>query len=234
MRTSIFIIICLLSIKGFCQKETTLFKNNDLVIYKKSAYFKDKELYNAGKDVQKLIESEKTDECSVDYEFYYNPLSLVGNYYSYESGEGGIIACGAPSNSLSIQTINLDDNKTVSLSDIFTEQSILKALKEDIWIKKMEEELKTDFQSINSFEVFLDTINSLNFVKFKSSSFAILDFDRKNGNVAVRFVGAEYMGYNHNKYLQLGLWLEPKQSFKQLLKNEIYFTLGDYKNGVKE
>lgn len=232
MKIIILIIFCLLSTKGVGQNDT-LFKNQELIIYQKSAYYKGKEIYNAERNLKELTEQEKTDECKVDYEFYNNPLSLVGKYYSYESGEGGIFACGVPGNSLMIQTINLNNNKKISLVDIFSEQSVLKALKQDIWIKKNMEDRKIDFQSITSFEVLLDTINSLGYAKFSPSSFAILDYDKKNRKVSVRFVGEEYMGFNHNKHLQLGLWLEPKESYKQLFQNKIYFKIGEFKNGLK-
>lgn len=58
-------------------------------------------------------------------------LSLVGNYYSYEAGEGGIIGCGVPGNSLSVRTVDVCSGKEVSLTQIFTEKSILKAMKSD-------------------------------------------------------------------------------------------------------
>ncbi|WP_400073517.1 hypothetical protein [Zobellia russellii] len=234
MKINIIIIISLLSIKGFCQKDTTLFKKQELIINKKSAFFKGKEIYNAERDLKELTEQEKTDECIVNYEFYNNPLSLVGTYYSYESGEGGVIACGVPSNTLNVLTIDLDNNKAISLSDIFLEESIIKALKDDNWVKKNMDERKIDFQSINSFEVFMDTINSLGYAKFKSNSFAVLGYNKKNGYVSVRLVGEEYMGFNHNKHLQLGLWVKPKESYKELFKNKIHFTIGDYKSGLKK
>ncbi|WP_106793887.1 hypothetical protein [Aquimarina sp. Aq78] len=233
MRILILIILCLLSVKGVSQKKI-IFEKQELIIYKKSAYHKGKEIYNAERELKILTEKEKTDECDVDYEFYYNPLSLVGNYYSYESGEGGVLACGVPGSSLNIQTINLDNNKKTSLSDMFLEESILKALKKDSWIKKNMENSKIDFQSINSFEVFLDIINSLGYVKFNSNSFAILEYDEKYGNVSVRLVGKKNMGFNHTEHLQLGLSIEPKESYKHLFQNNIHFKIGDYKSGLKK
>ncbi|MDB4181089.1 hypothetical protein N9611_02440 [Flavobacteriaceae bacterium] len=235
MKINILIIISLLSIKGFCQKDTILFKNQDLIIYKKSAFFKGTEIYNAKRDLKELIAQEKTPDCNVYYDFYYNPLSLVGNYYSYESGEGGEIACGSGGSSVNVHTIDLNNNKIVSLLDIFSEESILKALKSDSWIKKKMEERKIDFQTIKSFKTFLDTINnSLDYVKFKQNSFAIIGYDKKSKRVAVRFVGEEYVGFNHHKHLQLGLWIDPKETKRELFENKISFMMGDYKNGLKK
>jgi len=233
MKVNILIIISLFAIKGFCQ-DTILFKNKNLIIYKKRASFKGKELYNGEREKEKFIKQEKMDGCPVEYEFYYNPLSLIGNYYSYESGHSERAACGPLGNSVSVQTIDLKTNKAISLSDIFTEESILRALKEDVWVRKMEKETKKNFQPIASFKVFLDTLNSLGWAKFKSNSFAILDYNKKNGKVAVRFVGTEYMGFDHNKYFQLGLWLKPKKQYKRLFKNKIHFRMGDYKSRLKK
>ena len=137
-------------------------------------------------------------------------------------------------NLLRIHTINLDSNKAVSLSDLFSEKNILKAFKDDGWIKKNMEERKIDIQSITSFKVFLDTINSIHYARFKSNSFAILGYDRKKEKVSVRFMGEEYMGFNHNKHLQFGLWIEPKEMYKELFRNKIQFVIGDYKNGLKK
>ncbi|MDO6492873.1 MULTISPECIES: hypothetical protein [unclassified Cellulophaga] len=232
MKISLFFIICLLSVKGICQKDTFLFKNQKVTIFKDSAYYKDTEIYNAAKDLKELTKQEKTDDCDVNYQFYYNPLSLVGNYYSYESGEAGTIACGPSGNSLEIQTINLSNRQPVSILDIFTEKSILKALKNDNWVKKITQEYKIDLNAINSFKTFLDTINNLGSTKFSSNSFTLLSYNKQNKNASVRFVGMEYMGFNHYKHLQLGLLLEPKKAYLKLFKNKIHFTLTDFKNGL--
>lgn len=234
MKISLFFIICLLSVKGICQKDTSLFKNQEITIYKDSAYYKGTELYNTAKDLKKLTKQEETDECKVSYTFYNNPLSLVGDYYSYESGEGGITACGPPGSSVEVQTINLSNNQPISLVDIFTEKSVLKALKNDTWIKKITEEHKIDLNAINSFKTFIDALNSLGYTKFSPKSFAILAYNKENKNVSVRFVAQEYVGFNHYKHLQLGLLLKPKKSYSKLFKNKIYFTLGNYKNGLKK
>lgn len=232
MKISLFFIICLLSAKGICQKDTSLFKNQEITIYKDSAYYKGTELYNTVKDLKELTKQEETDECKVNYTFYKNPLSLVGHYYSYESGEAGTIACGPPGSSLAVQTINLNNKQPIALVDIFTEKSILKALKNDTWVKKITEEHKIDLNAISSFKTILVTLNSLGYTKFSPNSFALLNYNKKTKNASVRFVGQEYMGFNHYKHLQLGLLLEPKKAYSKLFKNKIYFTLGDYKNGL--
>ena len=205
-----------------------------MIIYTKSAFYKGKEIYNAASDLKDLTKREKTDECSVNYEFYYNPLSLVGNYYSFESGEGGIIACGVPSNSLAIKTIDLDTNLAISLSDIFPEESIVKALKSDSWVKTQMDQSKIDLASIHIFDAILDTINSIGYASFKPNSFALLGYDKKTKKALVRLVGEEYMGFNHTKHLQLGLQIDPKKSYRQLLKNKVYFTIDTYNNGLKK
>ncbi|QCX02150.1 hypothetical protein FGM00_19265 [Aggregatimonas sangjinii] len=234
MKINLLILIGLFSIQGICQKDSILFTNQELILYNNSGTFKGKELYNAVKDLNDLIEREKTDECGVDYDFFYNPLSLVGEYYSYESGQGGTIACGVPSNTLTVQTIDLNNGQAISLSAIFSEESILKALKADQWVKKNMEERKIDFRSIDSFEAFLAVMNSFGYVNFTSNGFAILDYDPKKGKASVRLVGAEYMGYNHYKHLQLGFWIKPRDSYGDLFETNTYFTIGDYQNGLNK
>lgn len=237
MKPNRYLIIFLFLIggKAFSQEDNLLYQKDSLKIYKSLAVFKGKEIYNAEKELQSLRENEEeSDNCSVDYTYYYNPLSLVGNYYSYEAGEGGIIACGVPGNMLLIKTINLTTSKEVSLRDVFTEMSILQALKSDKWVQQIQNKINTDFSKLNSFTDVLKAINELDYVKFKPNSFTVLKYDANNGNVLVRFVGKEYMGFNHHRHLQLGLNLKPKQEFKHLFKTKTKFTLGEFKNGLTE
>lgn len=228
----LFIIMSFFLGRLFGQQDSLLFQNDSLQIYQSSATFNGELIYNANNDLKELIEKEETKECEVDYSFYYNPLSLVANYYSYEFGEGGIIACGVPGSSLGVQTIDLTTGKSVSLTAIFTEEIILQALRSDQWIKSLEQKKKIDFSKVTSFKKFLDTIYQLDYVKFPLNSFAIYKYSKKKELVAIRLVGNEYMGFNHNRHFQLGLWLKPKPNFEKKLQHQTKFLLGKFKNGL--
>ncbi|GAA0412092.1 hypothetical protein GCM10009133_20590 [Cocleimonas flava] len=230
----ITLILCLFTNTISAEQSTLLFKNKDVSIYKDRAYYNGIALYDAAKDLERLTLQEATDDCPVNYTYYYHPLSLVGNYYSYESGEFGVLACGTPGGSSKIVTINLADYKDVSLTDIFTQESILKALSEDQWVKKILKETKNNFEPILSFDAFIESINTLSNDRFSPNSFAVLNYDKKNNKAAVRLVGQRYMGYNHFKHVELGLLLEPKDPFKYDLENSTYFTLHAFKNNLTD
>jgi hypothetical protein len=219
-----------MSVITFCQNESILFESNDLRIYADRAYFGDHELYNAETDINELKKREETEECKVDYTIYYNPLSLVGNYYSYEFGEGGIIACGVPGSSVSVQTMDISNNNKVSLVDLFFEKEIVQALQQDPWIRSI---CDTDsLEKIHSFKVLLDFIYESSQIQFSTYSFAFLNYDDRKNLLAVRFVGSEYLGYNHYSHFQLGLLLKPKESFRNMLLTQSEFFIGKFKNGL--
>ncbi len=236
MKAKIKYIIIIITItmisKVFSQNDSLLFGNNTVQIYKSRALFMNNTIYDAVNDFERLREMEETDECKVDYSFYYNPLSLVGEYYSYEFGEGGILACGVPGNSLGIKTIDLNSRRKISLNEIFTEESIVKALKSDKWIQKIAKERDVDFSGYNTLKEYIDAINQLGYAEFNSSGFTILGYSEEKNEVAIRFVGEAYMGFNHNQHLQLGLLLIPKTNFKDKLLNKTEFVLNDFENGL--
>jgi len=235
MKTKVkYIVITFIVIvsKAFSQNSDLLFSNDTIQIYKSSAFVMSDTIYDATADFEKIRNMEETDECKVDYSFFYNPLSLVGAYYSYEYGEGGTLACGVPGNSVGIRTIDLNTKKEISLTDIFEEKSILKALKSDKWVQRIGKEGKLDFSAYTSLIELLTAINRLNHAKFAPSGFAILKYSEEKNEVAVRFVGQAYMGYNHNQHLQLGLILIPKPNLKDRLLNETKFMLGEFDNGL--
>ena len=120
------------------------------------------------------------------------------------------------------------------MSDIFLEESIVKALKADSWVKTQMDQSKIDLASIHTFDAILDTINNVGYASFKPNSFALLGYDKKTKKALVRLVGEEYMGFNHTKHLQLGLQIDPKKTYRQLLKNKVYFTIDTYNNGLKK
>ena len=64
--------------------------------------------------------------------------------------------------------------------------------------------------------------------RFSASSFCVLGFT--NGVAKIRFVGSEYMGYDHNRYFQLGFELPIKKDALYLFSDTDNFYLGKFDN----
>lgn len=230
-----FFLLTLLSFiitESYGQQDSLLFKSDFVKIYTTYMLYKEEELYNAKKDLRHLLEKEKSTQCKVDYSYWYNPLSLVGNYYSYEYGEGGVLACGPPGSMLSVKTIDLSFGQQVPLTEICTESSIIEALKADGWVKKFGDGINVDFSQFEGLEEFMEVFNRSGYVKFNPFSYAVFEYSEERKMVALRWVGQEYIGFNHIKHLQLGLWVKPNPEFESALKETTYFKLGDFENGL--
>jgi hypothetical protein len=230
--TYLFFLLTITSNVLLCQSSKLLYTDNTISIYESKAFYLDSVIYNADEDLDRLIKNEESDECKVNYNYIYNPLSLIGNYYSFENGEYGSYACGPPSSYFSVQTVDLNTGENVSLIDLFTIESILHALKSDKWVSKIASDTSIYFADNKEFEEFLNHLFYLSHITFPPYGFAVLKYSAEDDKVAVRFVGSEYMGFSHNKHFQLGLWLSPKEDFKQQLINNNKFLLGEYKNGL--
>jgi len=228
------LFLCCLFIANLlsAQNSDLLYCNQAVTITAERAVFYGKELYNAKTDLQKLVENEQSEDCKVAYSFIYNPLSLIGDYYSYESFEGGVFACGSPGSSASVRTVDVRSFEAVSLTELFTEKSIVSALKKDPWIIEQEQQSNSDFSKIKTLESFIDSINQQGSVMFESSSFAVLENSPQKHMLAVKFVGQQYIGFSHNQLFQLVLWLKPTADFEKELKQNTKFMLGTYKNGL--
>ena len=98
-------------------KDSLLFKKNGLEIYSDKAFYKKKTLYNSLTDYEEFVarEAMPDSDCTVFYESYYNPLSLVGNFYSYEFGAAEEAACGPMGNALGVRTISVDSGLVISI-----------------------------------------------------------------------------------------------------------------------
>lgn len=230
-----FLVLLIFSPKLIIADEAPLYQNNGVEIYSNSAFYNGKEIYNADKQSQDFLAKELTDtpDCNSHYQFYYHPLSLVGNYYSYEFGQFGESACGVPGNSLSVQTIDLTASEKIPLTTLFSEESILSALKSDLWIINRGTEANLDFDAIDNFSDFIKQLNTLLIPDaFTTNSFAVVSYSAAKKQAAVRLVGKEYMGFNHQRHIQLGLWLTPTPEFAPLLQNKFHFKLGEFANGL--
>lgn len=230
------VCICLLLMvhtKRLCAQTMTgvaLFQKNGLAIYPKKAHYNGVELYNAEKDLAKLRQSEDTVQCPLSYTYYYNPLSLVGDYFSYEKGEYGQVACGPPGNFLAVQTQQLKTKLGVPITDLFEEKVIVDALRKDKWIlEHLDQETIMKAISLNEL---LQQINSITLTSFKETSFAISGYDEKTKLAAVRLVSSTYGGFDHYHYVQIGLWMKPSEQKLKDFEAEWNFYLGEFKNGL--
>ena len=91
---------------------------------------------------------------------------------------------------------------------------------------------KQDLNAIKTFAEMLAFLELGHGTKFSADSFCILGFE--NGKAKVRFVGVEYMGYNHYKHLQLGFELPVKTKVLQLFEAEENFYLGRFLNNLSK
>ncbi len=98
-----------------------LYKNYDFLIYQNKVLYNGSELYNSKTDQKLFKEREDVDKtkCKPRYASYYNPLSLVGSFYSYESFESLEKRCLKMDSSLGVQTISLETGEPVSLLSLF-------------------------------------------------------------------------------------------------------------------
>ena len=197
-----------------------LYQKNDLTIFNTKAYFKKTEIYDGTRELLELIEEEETEECPVDYSFKYEPLSLLGDYLSIKKTQSGVMACGTPGGSSQTYTINYKTQKKVYIDDLFTEKSILKALKNDSWVKLKVKKFNKSLSDINTVdEMFnlLSEIDDINSIVSKSS-FSILDITKNK--VLVRLL----LGYRSPLVdeVVLGLSLELKN---KNLANLLEFSL---------
>lgn len=215
------------------QADSILYKNDDLKIFKSKALYKDILIYNNNKDYRELKKNEG--DCAEGTQFIYTPLSLIGEYYSFEKATidyGGSGGCyRSPSSYAKIVSLNLNTKDTLSVLDLVEETSLLKALKQDPWIQNQE---NIDFKALQSSQT-LDTIlkiinesTSEYGEMFSKNSFAVAGYNSENQKLYIRLIKLNYMGYNHFKFLQLGLMVSPLEKTKERLKRRNNFYMGAF------
>jgi hypothetical protein len=225
----LFALSCIVLAKN----EASLYSDQDWVITKSKAAYKNTEIYDANKMLLELKKTDETPECKVNYNFDFNPLSLVGNYFSYEFFESGYYACGVPSSSHRVKCINVSSLQPVLLNDCFTDKSIIKAFKSDPWIQTENQHLSATVDTITTVASLTSILGNVGMdIRFYMDGFAIGKYDTIRNLVAVRLIGSQYMGFDHSAPLQLGLWLEPKPAFKNVLRTGIKFVFGKFSNDL--
>ncbi len=241
MKTILKIFLLLLPINSvFAQKDAAIYpKDNDgFVIYNTRAFYRDIEIYDSKKEEIAYRKSNETEGCPVLVNIDRNPLSLVGAYFSYEYFFGSETGCGYYGNTITVETIDLQTLEKVNLTDLFTEESILNAFKNDSWLSSQLNisSTKVKMGSIKSFDEILGLLNGLNnFIELNAYSFTIIDTKMKDGKIGVRFVGSQPLSNSSTrKHLQLGLWLVPTQLFKENFLNDTKFVLGAFESGLTQ
>jgi len=191
-----------------------LYQKEDLTIFNNKAYYKNIEIYDGTKDLLDLIENEETEDCPVDYIITYEPLSLLGEYLSVKKTESGVMACGTPEGFSKTFTINYKTQKTVAIEDLFTEKSILNALKNDSWVKQKAQKFNKNLSDINSVNQMFDLLSEIDGIDTPVSKTSFSIYNISKGEVAVRLL----LGYRTQivDKVVLGLSLELKN--KDLIK----------------
>ena len=215
------------------QPDSLLYKNDVVKIFKSKAIYQDQIIYDTSIDFQKLKKNEGN--CAEGTQYINTPLSLIGEYYSYEKATidfGGSGDCSRPPSSYAkIISLNLYTKDTLSILDLVEEASLLKALKQDPWVQNQE---NIDFKVLQSSQT-LDTIlkiineNTSEYEEmFTNNSFAVAGYNSTNQKLNIRLMKLIYIGYNHFKFVQLGLMVSPLEKIKESLKQPGNFYMGTF------
>ncbi len=223
------------------QEDMLLFQSGEFKIYADKAIHLNSILYDTVEDINELVNYKVNDpQCSEGIKISYNPLSLVGNYYSYERNlidPGGKGECYRnPSREAAVNTIDIFTGEKTGLLELVDENSLVTALKNDTWVRDMYGTMDTAaLDSKFTFQEILALINSnMGFgIKFQADSFALLSYDPATELMALRLIGIKYLGYDNTRHIQLGLYVRPKIEFKKELNKGNGFFLGKFKNGLK-
>lgn len=222
---------------SLAKEQDPLYNRDGLFISHVKATYRGRVLYNAAMDLKSLFKREGKRLEGV--EFYYTPLSLVGPYLSYEQDyfdDGGSGASArVPNNTRTVRTVDIRSNRPVSLLELVEEKSLVEAMKKDQWVRERVEDAG-QLESCQSFKEVLqlgglgDDLGN----RFKVDSFAFFAFDHKTGGAALRLIRQDYMGYNHNQLLQLGLWVKPQEKMKKLFSLQSNFFMPKFAADIGE
>ncbi len=164
------------------QEDFLLFERGEFKIYPNKAIYPDNVLYDTSEDIKSIVNLEENDpKCAEGIKIVYNPLFLLGSYYSYERNLFDPGASGDcyrnPSTDATVNTINIFSGEKTSLLELVDENSLVTALKNEFWVRDMYGTMDTaELDSKGTFQEVLALINSnMGFgIKFRSDSFALL------------------------------------------------------------
>nr|MCH9661705.1 hypothetical protein [Bacteroidota bacterium] len=122
-------------------------------------------------------------------------------------------------------TIDLVTKEKVGIQDVFTEASILTALKKDSWIINKAQQVDLDINSLNNLDDIFSFIESLG-VSTDKSSFAVLQKESNTPKFLVRLIG-----YRQNPVDKVILGLALDKQDKKNTQN-FRFGIGEFDSGV--
>jgi hypothetical protein len=226
------LLMGLLSFPVFSKEsQKILYKSDGLIITKTKATYKGKVIYDA------VAEPKKYGDDAAYLVYHYTPLSLIGPYFSYRCDffDGGAGGCQYSKNFITVTTINLITNQSVSVLELVDEDSLVTALKKDKWVRRNVESLRK-LDSCRKFEEIIEMIGvngkeQIFYETIASNSFYFVQFDRKTTQLALRLARNEPLGCSSQNILfELGLWVKPKKGMEHLFLQKSHFYLGKFKN----
>lgn len=209
-----------------------LYVSGDFKLSRNKATHGETELYSAIADHDGFVKRESNPDakCPPVYTGYYNPLSLVGKYYSYEYGNKAAASCVRLGSTVGVKTIDIVSGEEVSLLAFFEEADIVTAFKKEDWVQQMATSAQMDLSKIETFQEVLDFNSGSSAMSFGASAFCIVGF--QEGIAKVKFVGRGYVGGNSYLHAPMNFELPVKQDALEWFENESNFYLGTYNNGL--
>lgn len=225
----LFFIAMLSKVMGQTDNDTILYKTDSLSVTYKTATYQNAVIYNADKELAALEKEDAESEFSI----FYTPLSLVGNVLSYEKNTAVFPQGGYFNQNSFIETVNVVTRKPYSILNIADEKSLLKALKNDTYLKTSGE---VDTLQLKKCVTFADALAVLDnqlsdYHHFSPYSYAILGYDDVENKVFIRLIRTLPRSMTLTEYLQLGLTVTPTKTFEKKLKKTGNFYLGTFRRG---
>tara|TARA_R110000851_G_scaffold89581_5_gene195371 strand:+ start:81374 stop:82072 length:699 start_codon:yes stop_codon:yes gene_type:complete len=216
--------------------DMVLYQSDLLLITSKKAIYKNDTIYNANVEEKKILKENNAQELVKQgirpYVYVtYAPLSLVGNALSYKRNMADYWG-GHPTAFSTITTINVATQEPYNILNIVDETSLLTAIKNDPYVKKL---CGIDTLKLQQAKTFKEALNLLNNQiqypenQFTVYSYTILGYSEVENKVALRLIRKKPRMGNFTRYLQLGLKATPTQAFKEKLQQPDVFFLGTYK-----
>ncbi len=226
----LFLILSPLSL--FAQKgeqNKILFERGAFRIFEKKAVYEDSIVHRS---MDTVFGADDPDRYREMRSHHYQPLSLIGDHYSYYGEHAYQGAGGTPGSSVEVRTIELGGKDTVPITELFKENSVLKALKKDQWVQRKAAERSIGLKGISSFQVMLDSLNRLSNAQFKEDGFAVLEQHEERGLFSVRLIGEKPIGWGHRDEFQLGLKVKAKERTLELIDEQAHFFMDRFAAGL--
>ncbi|MDE1207672.1 hypothetical protein [Tenacibaculum larymnensis] len=224
-----FMVVIMRVIAQEVQDDSLLYKADDVTLTYQKAIYKNKVIYNANKELDRL----QKEDSGITFDIFYTPLSLVGSILSYEKNTYAFPQGGYSVQNSYIQTINLKTQKPYSILGLVDETSLLNALKNDAYINTLKnidlQKLKACKSVIKALKILNKPLHETN--HFTLYSFAILNYNPQKNKVLIRLIRTKPRSTILTEYLQLGLEVIPRAIFNKKLESNNTFVLGTYRRG---